>query len=153
MENKKTLMQILNDIMSWVKANLFKLEENLSKEIVAKSETWEVKDSNDNTIFKVDEDGVHTTALRIRDVDNEFRHIMGPTETENRITEKVDEFREELQSPRNSWTIQDQNGNIVARFNEEGLQVTKINTKEFYLNGVQVDEKGIALPDAEDYEF
>lgn len=153
MENKKHLIQTLNDIMSWVRKNLIALKDKLSKEIVTESNIWEVKDGNNNTIFKVDESGVHTTALKVRDVDNEFRHIMGPTETTNYIAERVDEFKEELQSPKDSWVIQDQNGNIVARFNQDGLQVTKINAKEFYLDGTQISESGIVLLNAEDYEF
>ena len=125
MSTNKNLIDTLKDIMSWVRDNLLKLKDNLSKEIVAESDSWEVKDAGGNVIFKVDESGVHTTALELREYD----------------------------SPEEKWTIQDESGNIIARLNKDGLQVTKINAKQLYINGQQIDESGFVIPNAEDESF
>lgn len=118
-----------------------------------------IVDENNNIIAFVDNEGIHTTALEVvttsgkRDIVEFIKEKL--LELSADINEEISNVRNEIitdynklenipvlnESVDNTLYISDFKGNIIAKFDENGLDTTAVISKEFFENGVSLINK------------
>lgn len=169
--NKAGFSGDYNDLIN--APNISQDEEN--KEVV-------ITDEDGNIIFKVDENGAHTTNVTASEVIingkkvnesigsvqssvNNLNRLVGTKSVADQISEAVDGFESFsgdyndlhnqpniLENKSNEFTIVDTKDYIIAKFNQDGLVTTQINSNKIILNNEDLEEKIANIMDNEELQ-
>lgn len=123
-----------------------------------------VTDPDGNVIFKIDDEGAHTTAMSLNGelaateayVDEAIKAIPTPnvsgqinvhntSETAHEdirkaIVDTKEELSETIESESEEWKITDDNGNTILSVDENGLNTTAVTAQTMVVNGSDVEE-------------
>lgn len=87
---------------------------------------------------KTDKDYVDAALAAKADSEHEHAQYLVESDVNRSLEALKTELSENIVSESNAWTVVDDNGNIIAKVDESGLETTEVNAKSVKVNGVDV---------------